>query len=37
MAVPMRDGVKLYADLYPPAREGKFKVLIVRTPYGKTA
>src|ERR1041384_8077564 len=34
-AVPMRDGVKLYADLYRPAREGKFPVLIVRTPYGK--
>ena len=33
--VPMRDGVKLYADLYRPAREGKFPVLIVRTPYGK--
>jgi len=33
--VPMRDGVKLYADLYRPAREGKFPVIIVRTPYGK--
>lgn len=33
--VAMRDGVKLYADLYRPAREGKFPVLIVRTPYGK--
>lgn len=33
--VPMRDGVKLYADLYRPAREGKFPVLITRTPYGK--
>jgi putative CocE/NonD family hydrolase len=31
----MRDGVKLYTDLYRPAREGKFPVLIVRTPYGK--
>ncbi|MCW5978363.1 MAG: CocE/NonD family hydrolase [Bryobacteraceae bacterium] len=35
IAVPMRDGVKLYADLYRPVREGKFPVLIVRTPYGK--
>ena len=33
--VPMRDGVKLYADLYRPTREDKFPVLIVRTPYGK--
>ena len=30
----MRDGVKLYGDLYRPARSGKFPVLIVRTPYG---
>ncbi|MCC6588706.1 MAG: CocE/NonD family hydrolase [Bryobacterales bacterium] len=33
--VPMRDGVKLYADVYRPDRVGKFPVLIVRTPYGK--
>jgi uncharacterized protein len=32
--VPMRDGVKLYADIYRPRREGKFPVLVVRTPYG---
>lgn len=30
----MRDGVKLYGDLYRPARTGKFPVIIVRTPYG---
>jgi len=30
----MRDGVKLYADIYRPRREGKFPVLVVRTPYG---
>ena len=30
----MRDGVKLYGDLYRPARDGKFPVLVVRTPYG---
>jgi len=35
IAVPMRDGVKLFTDLYRPAREGKFPVLVVRTPYGK--
>ena len=33
--VPMRDGVKLYADLYRPAQKNRFPVLIVRTPYGK--
>src|ERR1700741_1066211 len=35
IAVPMRDGVKLYADLYRPSADGKFPVLIIRTPYGK--
>lgn len=30
----MRDGVKLYGDVYRPAREGKYPVLVVRTPYG---
>ena len=35
LAVPMRDGVRLYADVYRPAREGKFPVLVTRTPYGK--
>src|SRR5262249_39556387 len=34
LPVPMRDGVKLYADVYRPQREGKFPVLVVRTPYG---
>ena len=32
--VPMRDGVKLYADVYRPRREGRYPVLVVRTPYG---
>ena len=32
--VPMRDGTRLYADIYRPRREGKFPVLVVRTPYG---
>lgn len=35
VAVPMRDGVKLYADIYRPDREGRFPVIVVRTPYGK--
>src|SRR4029077_14662317 len=34
-AVPMRDGVTLRADILLPAAEGKFPVLIYRTPYNK--
>ena len=34
VAVPMRDGVKLYADIYRPSREVRFPTLITRTPYG---
>jgi hypothetical protein len=30
----MRDGVKLYADVYLPAAPGKYPVIVVRTPYG---
>lgn len=30
----MRDGVKLFADVYRPRREGRFPVIITRTPYG---
>jgi putative CocE/NonD family hydrolase len=38
--VPMRDGVKLATDIYRPARngsaaEGKFPVILERTPYNK--
>ncbi|MGB9466201.1 MAG: CocE/NonD family hydrolase, partial [Candidatus Acidiferrum sp.] len=32
----MRDGVTLRADIYRPKEEGKFPVLLVRTPYDKT-
>ena len=35
VAVPMRDGIVLRADIYQPARAGKFPVLVFRTPYGK--
>lgn len=35
VAVPMRDGVVLRADVYHPAGEGRFPVLVFRTPYGK--
>ncbi len=34
--VPMRDGVKLKADIYTPKAEGKFPVLLLRTPYNKS-
>ena len=34
VAVPMRDGVRLYADVYRPRREGRFPVIVTRTPYG---
>ena len=33
--VTMRDGVKLRADIYRPAAEGKFSILLQRTPYNK--
>src|SRR5512132_2955357 len=30
----MRDGVKLYGDVYMPAKSGRYPVLVSRTPYG---
>ncbi|MFB9328088.1 CocE/NonD family hydrolase [Paenibacillus aurantiacus] len=33
--VPMRDGVRLYADVYRPAEGGPYPVLLLRTPYNK--
>jgi putative CocE/NonD family hydrolase len=33
VAVPMRDGVILYADVFRPVGEGKHPVLVSRTPY----
>ena len=33
--VKMRDGVTLFADIWLPKQEGKFPVLVYRTPYGK--
>ncbi len=35
VAVQMRDGVVLRADVLLPAAAGKFPVLVYRTPYGK--
>jgi putative CocE/NonD family hydrolase len=32
---PMRDGTVLYADVYRPDEEGRFPVLLQRTPYDK--
>jgi len=33
VAVPMRDGAVLFADVYRPVQEGKYPVLVSRTPY----
>jgi putative CocE/NonD family hydrolase len=33
VAVPMRDGVTLLADIYRPAAEGRFPVLVAASPY----
>ncbi len=33
VAIPMRDGVNLYADVYRPVAEGKYPVIVCRTPY----
>lgn len=33
--IPMRDGVKLYANIYKPKVDGKFPVILTRLPYGK--
>jgi uncharacterized protein len=33
-AAPMRDGTKLYADVYRPKADGRYPTLVVRTPYG---
>jgi putative CocE/NonD family hydrolase len=37
VAVPMRDGTILRADVYQPREGGPFPVLVFRTPYGKPA
>jgi putative CocE/NonD family hydrolase len=33
--IPMRDGVKLCANIHKPKAEGKFPVILTRLPYGK--
>ncbi|PYM53909.1 MAG: hypothetical protein DMD79_25505, partial [Candidatus Rokuibacteriota bacterium] len=35
VAVPMRDGTVLYADVYRPAAAGRYPVILLRTPYNK--
>ncbi|MBS1876189.1 MAG: CocE/NonD family hydrolase [Acidobacteria bacterium] len=35
LRIPMRDGVRLAANLFRPSSNGRFPVLLVRTPYGK--
>jgi uncharacterized protein len=37
VAIPMRDGVPLRADILRPAGGGRFPTLVYRTPYGKDA
>jgi uncharacterized protein len=36
VAAKMRDGITLRADIYRPKADGRFPVLLVRTPYDKT-
>src|SRR5262245_23436243 len=33
--IPMRDGVKLVADVFRPSGEGKFPTVLARTPYNR--
>jgi hypothetical protein len=37
VAVKMRDGVTLFADIYRPRADGRFPVLLQRTPYNKNS
>jgi uncharacterized protein len=36
LAARMRDGVRLYADVYRPEASGRFPALLMRTPYDKS-
>src|SRR5262245_56158356 len=36
LTIPMRDGVRLAADMWRPEAPGRYPVLLVRTPYLKT-
>ncbi len=35
VGVPMRDGIKLATDIYRPKADGKFPIILTRTPYKK--
>jgi len=35
ISIPMKDGLKLTADIYRPAQKGKYPVILVRSPYKK--
>jgi len=35
VVVPMRDGIKLYANIYRPDGDESFPVILIRLPYGK--
>jgi putative CocE/NonD family hydrolase len=35
ISIPMRDGIRLYANIYRPDKEGKYPVVLIRLPYGK--
>jgi len=35
VALPMRDGIKIYIDVFRPEKEGKYPVLVNWGPYGK--
>ena len=37
VSAEMRDGTTLYADVYRPEGEGRFPVLLQRTPYDKSS
>jgi uncharacterized protein len=37
VAVPMRDGVRLSANVFRPETPGRYPTILVRTPYGKGA
>jgi uncharacterized protein len=37
LVVPMRDGIRLAADLYMPRTGGRFGTILIRTPYNRKA
>ncbi len=37
LETPLRDGVKLVSDIWMPQQEGKYPVILIRTPYGRSA